>query len=240
MTVALNALGQQPALESAEIPPLEFGDRLTQAEFERRYAAMPDVKKAELIEGVVYMPSPVSFRKHGQPHARLIMWLGEYIVDTPGVEAADNSTIRLDLDNEPQPDVILFINPARGGQAKISEDDFVEGAPELVAEVTASRESYDAHVKLQVYRRSGIREYILWRVRDRQIDWFVLREGAYVPLTPDAEGLYHSETFPGLALDPAALIAGDLKTVKARQRQALDSPEHQAFLQRLQSSNPQA
>src|SRR5262249_50398042 len=154
--------------------PLENGDRLTRDEFERRYEAMPHLHKAELIEGVVYMPSPVRMPQHAEPHAQLIIWLGQYMIGTPGVRVGDNSTVRLDLDNEPQPDVLVFIDPARGGQARIDADGYMEGAPELVAEVTASSASYDLHDKLHVYRRNGVREYIVWRVLEQEIDWFVL------------------------------------------------------------------
>lgn len=140
---------------------LENGDRLTIYEFERRYQAMPDLKKAELIEGVVYVPAALSFRNSGQPHANLIIWLGMYQIATPGVELGDNVTVRLDLDNEPQPDAVLFIN---GGQAKISEDDYLEGAPELIVEVAASSAAYDLHDKKRAYRRNGVQEYLVWRV----------------------------------------------------------------------------
>src|SRR5712691_7161754 len=161
------------------VPPLENGDKLTRAEFERRYEAMPHLKKAELIEGVVYVPSPTRLRRHGQPHAHLIGWLVAYEAGTPGVFAADNSTARLDVANEPQPDGLLLIDPARGGQARISLDDYVEGAPELVGEVSASSVSYDLHAKLNVYRRNRVREYVVWRVLDQELDWFVWREGQY-------------------------------------------------------------
>ena len=159
------------------IPPLEAGDRLSRAEFERRYKAMPQLKRAELIEGVVYMPSPVRLTRHGRPHFDLVTWLAIYKAATPGVIGADNTSTRLDLDNEPQPDAVLFIDPAHGGQARISPDDYVEGAPELVAEVASSSVSYDLTDKLKVYRRNGVREYIVWRVLDRQIDWFVSEKG---------------------------------------------------------------
>src|SRR5438552_3220139 len=132
------------------IPPLENGDRLTREEFERRYDAMPNLKKAELIEGVVHMPSPIRFRHHGQPHFDLVTWLGVYKAGTPGVEAADNSTARLDLYNEPQPDAMLLIDPARGGQARISDDDYVEDATELTEEVAASSASIDLNDKMSV------------------------------------------------------------------------------------------
>ncbi|MGZ3472634.1 MAG: Uma2 family endonuclease, partial [Isosphaeraceae bacterium] len=140
------------------VPELENGDRLTREEFERRYEAMPNLKKAELIEGAVYMPSPVRQRRHSRPHLHLCTWLGHYEAGTPGVEGGDNGSIRLDLDNEPQPDAFLFIQPECGGQARISSDDYVEGAPDMVAEVASSSASYDLGVKLQVYRRNGVRE----------------------------------------------------------------------------------
>src|SRR5688500_10330369 len=142
------------------IPPLENGDRLTREEFERRYEAMPRLKKAELIEGVVHVPSPTRLYRHGRPHAHLIGWLVHYEAGTPGVVTGDNSTARLDLDNEPQPDALLLVEPARGGQAVVSPDDYVEGAPELVAAGAASRASYDLHAQLTLYRRNGAREYL--------------------------------------------------------------------------------
>src|SRR5947208_3628723 len=120
------------------VPPLENGDHLTCAEFERRYEAMPGLKKAELIEGVVYMPSPVRLEQHGSPHADLVTWMGSYRASTPAVRVGDNSTVRLDVGNEPQPDALMIIQPTHGGQARIDADGYVEGGPELVAEVAAS------------------------------------------------------------------------------------------------------
>jgi Uma2 family endonuclease len=219
------------------VPPLENGDRLSRAEFERRYMAMPDLKKAELIEGVVYMPSPVRLRRHGRPHFHLVTWLGIYETATPGVIGADNASVRLDLDNEPQPDAVLFIDPTHGGQARIDPNDYVEDAPELVAEVAASSASYDLNIKLTVYRRNGVREYIVWRVLDRQIDWFVLRDGEFVRLPLDDAGLYRSEVFPGLWLDPAALVRGDTQSVQTTLQRGLASREHADFVSRL---NPEA
>jgi Uma2 family endonuclease len=216
------------------IPPLEPGDRLTRAEFERRYEAMPHVKKAELIEGEVYMPSPVRYRGHGHPHRRLGVWLGNYEAETPGVEGADNASIRLDLDNEPQPDEFLIILPEHGGQVQISEDDYIEGAPELVAEVASSSASYDLGKKLHVYRRNGVREYVVWRVLDRQVDWFVNREGQFQPMLLAADGILRSTVFPGLWLDPAALVRGEWARIKAVLQQGLDSPEHAEFVARLE------
>jgi Uma2 family endonuclease len=197
------------------IPPLESGDRLTRHEFERRYHAMPDTKKAELIEGVVYMASPLRFRSHGQPHGNLIIWLGTYKVSTPGVELADNATVRLDLDNEPQPDVVLLIDERFGGQARISDDDYIEGAPELVAEVAASSAANDLHDKKKAYRRNGVKEYIVWQSLENKLDWFSLQNGEYVSLEPGREGVIKSRIFPGLWLDVQALRAGEMTQVLA-------------------------
>jgi len=219
----------EPTEISDAIRPLENGDRLTRAEFERRYEAMPDLKKAELIEGEVYVASPVRHRRHSKPHSQIHGWLSVYVAGSPGVEAGDNGSIRLDLDTEPQPDAYLMVEPERGGQARISEDDYVEGAPELVAEIASSSVSYDLGKKLNSYRRNGVREYIVWRVLDREVDWFVLHEGRYEPLPPAADGLLRSTVFPGLWLDPAALIRGDLATVLAVAQQGVSSPEHADF-----------
>jgi Uma2 family endonuclease len=212
-------------------PPLENGDRLTRAEFERRYEAMPGLKKAELIEGVVYVPSPVRYTQHGQPNLWADTWLGVYMAATPGVGGAGNTTVRLDLDNEPQPDTLLRIE--HGGSSTVGEDGHVEGPPELIFEVAASSASYDLHDKLRAYRRNGMREYVVWRVLDGAVNWMVLREGAYATLAPDAVGVLKSETFPGLWLQVDALLAGDLATVLATLQTGLASDEHARFVARL-------
>jgi hypothetical protein len=217
------------------VPPLQNGDHLTRAEFERRYAAMPHLKKAELIEGVVYMPSPVS-DDHSGAHFQLIGWLSHYAAATPGVVGGDNGTLRLDLDNEPQPDAFLRILASHGGQARVDDEGYVTGAPELVAEVAVSSVSLDLHGKLNVYRRNGVREYVVWRVQDGEIDWFVLRDSRFErsPRTP--AGFYQSAVLPGLWLDPAALVRGDLLSVFQVVQQGLASPEHTDFVTRLQQA----
>jgi len=215
------------------IPLLENGDRLTRTEFERRYHAMPHCKKAELIEGQVYMASPVRARKRSQPHAAVMGWLFNYCQATPGVELMDNPTVRLDADNEPQPDACLRIEEGAGGQSRISEDDYIEGAPELIVEVAASTASYDLHQKKQVYRRNGVREYLVWRVLDGAIDWFVLEEEIYVNLPVDADGLLRSRVFPGLWLAVADLLGGNWAQVVAQLSLGLASAEHREFQQSL-------
>ncbi len=200
------------------IPLLENGDRLTRTEFERRYQRMPQLKKAELIEGIVYMPAALRFRKHGKPHGQIIAWLGFYAAATPGIELGDNCTVRLDAENEPQPDVLLRIE---GGQSIVSEDDYIEGAPELIVEIAASSASYDLHDKLRAYRRNQVQEYIVWRVDDRELDWFRLVEGKYVQLPINDEGIICSEIFSGLWLDKQALLTGDLAKVLAVLQQGM-------------------
>jgi Uma2 family endonuclease len=218
------------------LPPLETGDHLTRAEFERRYDAMPQLKKAELIEGVVYMPSPVRWDRHGGPHFDLITWLGTYRAHTPGVRGGDNSTLRLDLNNEPQPDAVLIVLPSHGGRVQLSPDDYVVGAPELVAEVAASSASIDLNTKWDVYQRNGVREYVVWRVLDGAVDWFVLRGGQYDPLSLSPAGRYESEAFPGLWLDPGALVRLDLAAVLQVLQQGLASPGHATFVAQLRQN----
>ena len=211
-------------------PLLEFGDRLSRDEFERRYERMPHLKKAELIEGIVYMPSPVRVKKHAQPHSQLGTWLGVYASETAGVGCFDNSTVRLDLDNEPQPDLVLMKLPEKGGHARISADDYVEGAPELAVEIVGSSHAYDLHQKKGAYRRNGIREYLAWITGDQRVVWWELREADYQEIALAPDSLLKSGVFPGLWLDTGALLRGDMKAVLAALRRGLDSPEHSAFV----------
>jgi Uma2 family endonuclease len=220
----------------APLPPLRSGDRLTAEEFERRYDAMPGLKKAELINGVVYMAPPVTLEDHGGPHFDLIGWLGFYRMATPGVRGGDNSTLRLPLANRPQPDACLLVLSSHGGQAQIDADGYIVGAPELVAEVAATSANYDLHDKLEVYRRYGVREYVVWRVFDRAIDWFELREGRYERLSSGPDGLFRSGILPGLWLDPAALMSGDMLRVLQVAQQGASSPEHAAFVAGLRQA----
>jgi Uma2 family endonuclease len=213
------------------IPPLENGDRLSCPEFERRYQAMPSLKKAELIGGIVYMGSPLRITNHGNPHAHVITWLGFYEAATPGVQLGDNCTVRLDAENEPQPDALLRIN--KEGQSKISEDGYVEGAPELIVEIAASTVSIDLHDKLKAYRRNQVQEYLVWRVSDGEFDWFRLREGKYIKLPANQNGIIKSEIYSGLWLDVKALLAGDLAKVLEILQQGMATPKHQNFVKKL-------
>jgi Uma2 family endonuclease len=215
------------------ILPLENGDRLSRSEFERRYEAMPHVRKAELIEGVVYMAAALRIKSHGQPHGRLTTWLGVYEALTPGVVLGVEPTVRLDLENAPQPDAVLLVP---GRQATIGADDYIEGAPELMVEVAASSVAIDLHDKKRAYRRNQVQEYIVWRTLDQQLDWFMLQADEYVAQQVDAQGIIRSRVFPGLWLAVSALLAGEMTTVLSVLQQGLSSPEHQAFVQQLSSS----
>ncbi|GAB4277205.1 MAG: Uma2 family endonuclease [Oscillatoriaceae cyanobacterium] len=230
MTLA-EALTNQLPVTQKEIPPLDNGDCLNQYEFERRYHAMPHVKKAELIEGVVYMPSPLRFHSHAKPHLLFNTWLGVYFAGTPGVEAGDNPTVRLDLDNQPQPDAVLRLS--KGGSSSISDDDYIEGAPELIAEIAASTASYDLHQKKNAYRRNGVQEYIVWEMFENRLLWFRLSAGEYIEMAPDEQGIIRSVVFPGLWLDVPALLQGNLGAVLAAVQLGINSQEHGEFVQKI-------
>jgi Uma2 family endonuclease len=176
---------------------------------------------------------PLRFRSHGQPHGWMIGWLFTYATATPNVLLGDNPTVRLDLDNEPQPDAVLLIDPAAGGQARLSDDDYIEGAPELIVEIAASSAAIDLHAKKQAYRRNGVQEYIVWQVLDQTLSWFVLEQGEYIELPMDAAGILRSRVFPGLWLASTELLAGNMQQVLAELQAGLQSPEHAKFIQRL-------
>ncbi len=197
-----------------DIPPLENGDRLSLEEFERRYHAMPERVRAELVEGVVYLASPTRTDVHGEPHFQVSKWMGIYCDAHPEVRGSSDATVRLDGDNGYQPDVSLrYVD----GQSRLSDDGYLEGAPELVFEVSASSTSYEMHAKKNAYRRSGVKEYVVWRVLEQELDWFILRGGEYELLTADDAGVLRSEVFPGLRLDVKALLDGDYALISREQ-----------------------
>ena len=203
------------------VPVLESGDRLTRAEFHRRYCERPDIKKAELVEGVVYVASPLRFDLHAEPDAWAVGWLTAYCARHPEARVGGNATVLLDADNEVQPDVCLW--RAEPGGPHLTEDHYVEGAPQLVVEVAASSASYDLHDKMRAYRRNGVLEYVVWRTLDEAVDWFRLDEGEYVRVEPDARGVIESQVFPGLRLHVTKLLAGDLAGVLAELEQPATS-----------------
>ena len=191
---------------------LESGDRLSRADFHQRYCLFPDIKKAELVEGVVYVGSPVRADLHAEPHASIVTWLGAYRARHPELRLGDNATVILDDANEVQPDACLWRESPDGPHL---EDHYIVGAPQLVVEIAASSASYDLHDKLRAYERNGVLEYIVWRVVDEAVDWLSLRAGRFVRTEPDESGTIESATFPGLRLNLPKLLAGDLAGVLA-------------------------
>jgi Uma2 family endonuclease len=220
-----------PRRQKGDLPPLENGDHLDQPTFHARYAAMPESTRAELIGGIVYMPSPTGAR-HARPHLKVSFWAGLYESATPGLVGVDNATVILTNDGEVQPDVCLLLAPEHGGRTR-DQDGYIHGAPELVVEVASSSESYDLHTKKTLYEAAGVREYVVLLVRESRVRWYVLADGGFHELAPDEDGLYRSTQFPGLWLDPDALIRGDSRGVRAALERGLASPEHGEFVARV-------
>jgi Uma2 family endonuclease len=214
---------------------LEPGDHLDQSTFHARYEAMPPGTRAELIGGIVYIPSPVG-RAHGVHHRSAIYWLAHYNRFTPGVESMDNGTTILAEDSEPQPDVALRV--LFGGQTRVTIDGFVTGCPELVCEVANSSESYDLHAKRRDYERHGTLEYVAAIVRASRVAWFTRVGDRLIEVPPDADGIYRSRAFPGLWLDPVALLAGDLDRIAAVVEHGVATPAHAAFVADLRARQP--
>lgn len=212
------------------VAPLRAGDKLTRDEFLRRWNAQPTIKLAELIGGIVYMPSPVSV-EHGGTDGDIGAWLSTYKAFTPGT-ASERNTTSFMLDDSPQPDLNLRLLPEYGGRSW-SENHFLHGVPELVAEVCASSAAYDLHQKHDLYQAAGIPEYLAVVVFEREIRWHVLIDGRYQLSSPDADGLWRSRIFPGLWLDGQALLAGNLRQVLDRLQEGLRSAEHERFVAEL-------
>ena len=209
------------------VPPLSPGDNLSREEFLRCWELNPEIKKAELIGGIVYMPSPVSV-EHGDTEGDVGLWLVSYRVATPGCAGGHNTTTFL-LEDVAQPDLNLRILPEFGGSSWV-EGKYLQGASELFAEVCRSSSAYDLHQKLELYREAGVKEYIAFLLFEREIRWHVLDDGSYRLLLPDAAGILHSRVFPGLWLDGQAFWNGDMHKVLATLQEGLSSAEHQAFV----------
>jgi Uma2 family endonuclease len=193
-------------------PILESGDRLTRAEFHRRYCQRQDIRKAELVLGVVYVGGRVP-AWHGSAHASAVAWLGISQVGRSDAHVENNVTVILDDETEVQPDACLWREEPAG--PRLNEDHYLVGPPQLVVEVAASSASYELHDKKEAYRRAGVREYVAWRVLDRASDWFRLQDERYVPVEPDARGVVESVACPGLRLAVASMLADDLAAVLA-------------------------
>jgi Uma2 family endonuclease len=212
-------------------PPLRDGDRLTSDEFMRRWEAMPDLKHAELIDGIVYMASPLT-NSHSDFHITLAAWIVQYVAATPGCWGGLELTWLMGHRDVPQPDVSLRILPEYGGQSR-NEGNYSAGAPELIVEVAVSSRARDLGVKLKLYERMGVREYLIAVAGKQQFHWKLLTDAGYQNLEPAADGILRSPSFPGLWLDPAARWRGDLTRLFAILQEGLATPEHAAFVARL-------
>jgi Uma2 family endonuclease len=209
---------------------LHTGDQMTREEFHRAYICTPEGFKAELIEGIVYVASPLKIR-HGKNHIPLGSLFFAYEAATLGVESSDNTTIILGENAEPQPDLYLRILPDFGGQSQTTEDDYVGGAPELVAEIAPSSRSIDLHAKRRDYKRHGVLEYLVVSIREKQVRWFDLHRDQ--ELSADSDGICRIRTFPGLWIDTTSLLARDFAKLMGTLQLGLATPEHAAFVARL-------
>lgn len=212
---------------------LNNGDRLTQPEFHQRYAAYPKHIKFELVQGIVYMASPMR-RPHGLDQVKLSFVLEAYSAATPGTEVLDNTTAILDEDSEPQPDLCLCIQTEFGGQTSEDAEGYMVGAPELVAEIAHSSRAIDLFEKRDDYRKAGVREYIVLCVAERELHWFHFPSGELIK--PDRQGISRSREFPGLWIDIAALMARDTNQLRAALERGLARREHGGFCRRLKAA----
>jgi hypothetical protein len=213
-----------------KVPPLHAGMKLTRDEFLRRWEMHPEITKAELIRGIVYMPSPVS-PEHGSSESDLGIWIGSYRVATPGTDSAHNTT-SLMLDDAAQPDVHLRIARERGGRSWV-EGRWLHGAPELMTEVCLTSADYDLHVKYDLYEAAGVQEYLAVLLESQEIRWHTLVDGRYQLLPADADRIWRSRVFPGLWLDGRALLRRDMRRLLAVLRSGLRHREHKAFVEQL-------
>jgi Uma2 family endonuclease len=211
-------------------PPLVAGDNLSRAEFLRRWEAHPEITKAELIGGIVFMPSPVSL-DHGIVDSLGGAWLVNYSAETPGTEPAHNPTVLL-LDDAPQPESVLRILPEYGGTSWV-EDNYIAGPPEFALEVCRSSAAYDLHQKLELYQRAKVQEYLAILLHEKEIRWHYLKKGKYQLLSPDPDGIWRSRVFPGLWLDGQALLRKKPRQILACLQGGLASPEHVSFVKAL-------
>lgn len=219
--------------ERAAAPLLVNGDHMKQPEFHRRYEQCPEDMKCELIGGIVYMASPLR-RPHSTYHMKLSLVLALYEAATPGAEGGDNATTILGEESEPQPDLHLRILPECGGQSRTTEDEYIAGAPELVAEIAHNTLSIDLHRKRQDYERAGVREYLVLCVEERELRWFDFTTARSI--RANRQGIYQSRVFPGLWVDGPALLARDANRLIEVVRQGTTSRPHAAFVKRLEAA----
>jgi len=221
--------------DSRGIPPLENGDQLTLHEFMRRYEAMPELNRAELIEGIVFMGAAVRQTFHGRPHGWLSNIVSTYGMQT-GLDFGDNTTVKLDPKNAPQPDLCMHLPPELGGASKIDDNGYIEGPPDFIAEIAASSASIDLHSKFKAYQKNGVREYVVWRVIDEVVDWFVLENNQFQPLNADESGIYRSRAFPGLWLNVPSLLRRDAEQLWATLDSGMATAEYREFADRVKAA----
>jgi len=221
------------------LPPLIAGQRLDQPTFHERYEAMPPETRAELVGGVVYMPSPLRY-EHGDTDKAVSYWQGHYMRFTRGVRSPNNATVKLDRAAEVQPDTQLRIPAELGGRSTIDAGGYISGPPELIVEIARSSRDFDLGEKKIDYERTGVQEYVVVELDPDQIHWFIRRDDRFVDLSPEPDGIYRSEVFPGLWLDPAALYSEDLDRLIEVLDQGLATPAHAAFLARLDKARQAA
>ena len=226
--MSVKVLTQSKNYSFPAIPLLENGDRLTREEFHRRYEAMPENVKAELIKGIVYFRTKTKV-SHGEANAAIVGLIGLYSINSPGTSFVNHPTLIFDGKNECQPDAVLRIDETNGGKSWINDDDYLEGSPELIVEISSSTASYDLHDKLEIYEKKGVQEYIVWRVLDHQIDWFSLENGKYERLAPNKQGIIESKVFAGLRLNLKAMLEDDLRRVLADLQKGLQSKKYKEF-----------
>ncbi|MEM7532442.1 MAG: Uma2 family endonuclease [Chloroflexota bacterium] len=220
-TVEYNQHGNRPRFQN--------GDRLKRQEFHRRYCHYPELKKAELIQGTVHLnDSRVSATLHGIPHAHIVSWLGYYIVYTPNVRISNNGSFLIDDDNEFQPDAVLWVE---GGNAYVNDDDYLEGAPELVVEVSDSPVSVDLNEKKNIYQMHGIQEYLVLLTHRQDVRWFMLEDGIYKQIIPDNNGVLRSRIFSGLNLDSTSFWNDDTRMMLKVLQEGMKRPEHQRLVE---------
>ncbi len=176
------------------------------------------------------MPSPTS-RDHGSHDNLLNAWLCYYAARTPGCDAATSATWLM-AEDVPQPDADLRLLPEYGGQSGV-EGAYCVGAPEFAAEVSLSSASFDVGPKMELYRAAVVQEYLVVLLGDSRVVWRQLVDGQYFPLEPGSDGLLRSVVFPGLWLDPAALLALKRARVFEVLEDGLRSREHQEFVEAL-------
>jgi Uma2 family endonuclease len=214
------------------LPPLEAGQCLDQPAFHKRYEAMPPETRAELVGGVVYMPSPLSL-DHGEEDNDVSGWLFTYKMSTPGVSGANNATVKLDGKGEPQPDCQLRILKELGGKTDVDDKGYVTGAPELVVEIARTSRSFDLNAKKADYERAGVQEYVVVELDPNRVHWFIRRSDRFEDLPPGPDGIHRSEVFPGLWLDADALFTADRRRLIRVLKRGLRTPEHAAFAAKL-------